>query len=198
VVVYLPQAGGFVMAVSRYMNIKQGVMNRIDSLSLKFNNIKVNLLIFKLPVGPERFPGNSEIPGEQKKVYSLQSDGRPKLPVIEITQVASEAIQQNAGTDTRYGITWPVQVTIVAKDDLNLIANDDTYLYWRERLFDSFVSQPLPGVSAVWYTVLDPLMMVNTDAFLSKDLFISAMVLRFLERRQSNPVVPDPIPLVVP
>jgi hypothetical protein len=128
--------------------------------------------------------------------------GTATYPMVQITQVSGETITQTRGSDKRYSIGWPVQVTIVADDDLNVLDNDDLYSYWRQMIIDSFVSQSLAGVGTIdsqpliWYTTVEPQAMVNTDAFISKDKFISAVVFRFHERRQTNTVAADPIALV--
>lgn len=170
---------------SRYFQIKVAVAERIESLGLQApNGDALNIVIMKLAT--DRLPPESQLDAD----FVI---GEVAFPMVQVSQVNAETITQNDGTDTRIAIGYPVQVTIVAQDNQDLFTNDDLYSSWREALITAFAGQPLPGVDQIWYTSIEPMSMVNTDAFFNKDTYTSAMVFRFHERRQVNSVVPDPI-----
>ena len=174
------------MANSRSMQVREAVASRIHDLGLKINSVPVNIIVLK--IASDQLPDESEIPVGQ--MY-----GETEFPMIQVSPTGRELIEQSHGTDTRYNISYPVQVSFVAQDDGDFFVNDDQYHVVRESIMDAFVSQTLPSVPEIWYTTLAPETIIDTSAFLNRNSFVSAIAFYFHERRESNPVVPDPIPI---
>jgi hypothetical protein len=179
------------------MQVKQAVMARIDSLDLLTpdSSSKLNIVILQIALDPGQLPATSLFTGENSVIYYSGSNEQPGMPQIQITQSAFEGISQGFGTNTRADLEWPVQVTIIDSANRDPLVNDDHYSKVRQDLMLAFAGQPLPGVPNVWYTRVEPMWMVNTDAFLGKNLFTSGIVFRFYEHLNTNNVTPDPAPI---
>lgn len=174
---------------SRLFACKVAAGQRIASLGLTTpEGDDLNLVVLKLP--KDKLPGAAEFPAN-----NLLS-GTPTFPMVQVTHsIFGENISQGFGNSARVDITYPVQINIMAVDNVDLIANEDYYDWWREQILVSFAGQWLTGVDQIWYTTLSPYVPIDPTVFFEKDLFHSALVLEFHEHRQVNTIYPDPAPI---
>jgi hypothetical protein len=104
------------------------------------------------------------------------------LPAILLAP-ERETVDPQAGVNSLDDVGYGVMVTIVDRDNQEptLHLNLDKYLLWREKIVRAFRNQRLPGVPGVMNCVVEPAEVVSGEAW-SKNLFTSALVLRFVSR----------------
>ena len=106
-----------------------------------------NILVRKLPVSrqsPFEFNGST---------------------CIMVSPPGVEGQSDSAGTNARDDIAYPVVVTILKKNNQDLIEGLTTELNWRQRINKAFRQQHLPGVNCVYRVRITPGPIVDQRAF---------------------------------
>jgi len=117
----------------------------------------------------QKVPGNrpADLPAQQ-------------FPAIVIAPFGAEGLDPQAGTTSRDDVVYKVMVAILAADDGDQQANFNQYLTWRQSIRALFHDQPL---AALCFSVqVEPLDIVDRDAWLQRNLFASGLVLRCFSR----------------
>lgn len=119
------------------------------------------------------------------------------LPGILIAPGNTENIPTTGGTNIRDDIGYPVEVMMFdahrqqSFDNLPVDAEEghpdqeyhfDDRLQWRDTIRKLFIRQRLTGVDTVFTCEVEPLAIVDANEFLKRNLWVSALVLRFWSR----------------
>lgn len=116
------------------------------------------------------------------KVFSNVEERLPTLPGVLIAPLDGESINRGGGTNNRDDVGYPIAVGMFAADSDSQTENYDRNLLWRERIRRKFVNQRLSGVPSVYTCVAEPRQIVDPQRWLSRNLWMSTLVLRFLSR----------------
>lgn len=109
-------------------------------------------------------------------------DGRGlTLPAIVVAPGSNETSTQNAGTNNRDDVGYPVVVAIFAQDNRDYTTNHARYLQWRETIAKAFRNQRLTGVSEVMRCNVEQGSVIDQRAFYENYL-ASFFTLRFIAR----------------
>lgn len=149
------------MANSVFKNILEAVQTGIQGLSLA---------------------GISSANVQIVKVFSDREALTPELPGILILPLGPERMNSREGTISSDDIWYPVGVAIFAADVQDQSIDFDQYLLWRESIRKKFISQPLAGVVSVRKCNVEPQEVVNPRRWLADNIWVSALVLRFMSR----------------
>jgi len=104
----------------------------------------------------------------------------PPLPAIVIAPCGREQLDPQAGTTSRDDVVYRVLVAILAADNGDQAAGFDQYLGWRESIRRLFHDQPL---AALCFSVqVEPLDVVDRDAWFERNLFASGLVINCYSR----------------
>lgn len=115
-------------------------------------------------------------------IAKLPSDQWSTLPAIMISPVDRETLEPTAGTNVRDDVGYPVQITILAADNQEPLADLDRHLGWREQIQRAFRYQRLDAVGEIITTICEPRTVIDPTAWLEQNLYLSAFVLRFVAR----------------
>ena len=116
------------------------------------------------------------------KVFSNVEELLPTLPGVLIAPLDGETIHRGDGTNQRDDFGYPIAVGMFAADSDSQSENYDRNLLWRERIRRRFVNQRLSGVASVYTCMVEPRQIVDPERWLSRNLWASTLVLRFLSR----------------
>lgn len=116
------------------------------------------------------------------KVFNQIEEVIPELPGVLVLPIDSESVARNAGTNNRDDVGYPVAVGMFAADSDSQAADFDRNLLWRERIRKKFVNQRLSNVSSVYTCLIEPRQIVDPFRWLSRNLWVSTLVLRFMSR----------------
>ena len=117
----------------------------------------------------QKVPGNraADLPTQQ-------------FPSIVIAPYGSEGLDPQAGTTSRDDVVYKVILAILAADNGDQEAHFNQYLSWRQSLRQLFHDQPL---AALCFRVeVQPLDIVDRDAWFQRNVFASALVLKCYSR----------------
>jgi hypothetical protein len=117
----------------------------------------------------QKAPGNraSDLPAQQ-------------FPTIVIASCGSEGLDPAAGTTSRDDVVYRVLVAILAADNSDQQANFNQYLTWRQSIRQLFHDQPLAGLC--FRVQVEPLEIVDRDAWFQRNVFASGLVLHCFSR----------------
>ncbi len=104
----------------------------------------------------------------------------PPLPAIVIAPYGSEGLDPAAGTTSRDDVVYKVLVAILAADNGDQQANFNQYLTWRQSIRQLFHDQPL--ASLCFRVQVEPLEIVDRDAWFQRNVFASGLVLQCFSR----------------
>ena len=103
-----------------------------------------------------------------------------QFPCIVIAPYGPEGLDPHAGTTSRDDVVYKIVVAILAADNGEREAHFNQYLTWRQSLRQQFHDQPL---ASLCFTVqVQPLDIVDRDAWLQRNLFASGLVLNCFSR----------------
>jgi hypothetical protein len=103
-----------------------------------------------------------------------------EFPSIVIAPYGSEALDPQAGTTSRDDVVYKVLVAILAADNGDQQANFNQCLTWRQSLRQLFHDQPL--ASLCFRVEVQPLDVVDRDAWFQRNVFASGFVLKCFSR----------------
>jgi len=117
----------------------------------------------------QKVPGNraADLPAQQ-------------FPAIVIAPWRAEGLDPQAGTTSRDDVVYKVLVAILAADDGDQAANFNQYLAWRQSIRLLFHDQPL--TTLCFSVQVEPLDIVDRDAWLQRNVFASGLVLKCFSR----------------
>jgi len=98
-----------------------------------------------------------------------------QFPCIVIAPYAAEELDPLAGSTSRDDVVYRVLVAILAADNGDQEAHFNLYLTWRESIRKLFHDQPLADLC--FSVQVEPQDVVDRDAWLSRNLFASGLVL---------------------
>jgi hypothetical protein len=117
----------------------------------------------------QKVPGNrpADLPAQQ-------------FPCIVIAPYGAEEVDPLAGSTSRDDVVYRVQIAILAADNGDQSANFNQYLTWRESIRHLFHDQPLG--SLCFSVQVQPLEVVDREAWYQRNLFASGLVLKCYSR----------------
>jgi hypothetical protein len=103
-----------------------------------------------------------------------------QFPSIVIAPYGAEGLDPQAGTTSRDDVVYKVLLAILAADNGDQEAHFELYLSWRQSLRQLFHDQPL---AALCFRVeVQPLDVVDRDAWFQRNIYASALVLKCFSR----------------
>lgn len=117
----------------------------------------------------QKVPGNraADLPAQQ-------------FPSIVIAPWGPEKLDLAAGTTSRDDVVYRVFVAILAADNADQEAHFNQYLTWRQSIRQLFHDQPLGDLC--FSVQVEPLDIVDRDAWRQRNVFASGMVLNCFSR----------------
>lgn len=103
------------------------------------------------------------------------------LPAVVISTMGIEAQPQNQGTNQRDDVDYPVNVTILAADNGDLVTNQARYLKWREQINRAFRNQRLDGVPEIMICRVQPAQITAAQQFWA-NVYHSSLIVRCVSR----------------
>ena len=116
------------------------------------------------------------------KVFNQVEEVLPTLPGVLVLPIDSESIARADGTNHRDDVGYPIAIGIVAADSDSQSADFDRNLLWRERIRKKFINQRLVNVPSVFTCLIEPRQIVDPFRWLSRNLWVSTLILRFMSR----------------
>ncbi len=98
-----------------------------------------------------------------------------QFPCIVIAPCGAEELDPLAGSTSRDDVVYRVSVAILAADNGDQEAHFNLYLTWRESIRKLFHDQPLGDLC--FSVQVQPLEVVDRDAWFQRNLFASGLVL---------------------
>src|SRR5579872_584335 len=103
-----------------------------------------------------------------------------QFPCITIAPYGRERLDPQAGTTSRDDVVYRIVVAILAADNGDQAAHFNQYLAWRQSIRQLFHDQPLANLC--FRVEVEPLEIVDRDAWLQRNLFASALILNCFSR----------------
>ena len=103
-----------------------------------------------------------------------------QFPCVLIAPHGAEQLDPRTGSNVRDDVVYPVLVAVLAADQGDQEAHFQKYLAWRQSLRQLFHEQPLG--SLCFLVRVEPLDVVDADAWRKQNLFVSNLLLHCYSR----------------
>lgn len=122
------------------------------------------------------------ISNERIVIRKVPDDKNIPKPAVILTPYRQESLNPAEGTNNRDDVGYNVFIAALDADNQNQTSNFARNLHWRESIRQAFHNQRLTGVPEIINATVEPLPVIDTQAWFDRNTCVSALIVQFTSR----------------